>query len=87
MYRYNDAHRVDGVMAPLLTSKRRSDNTTGVKGVSEVVKKGNRLYRASITIDHRKIFLGEYSTVEEAARARKAGEERYHKPYLRGDQS
>lgn len=52
----------------------RSDNTSGVKGVSKT-KEGR--YRAYITVDHKQKSLGQYATLEEAAEARKHGEELY----------
>ena len=52
----------------------RSDNTSGVKGVSKT-KAGK--YRAYITVNHRQKSLGQYDTLEEAAEARKRGEELY----------
>lgn len=70
----------DGVFSPILKSKRRSDNTTGVKGVS--LNRRNGKYRAQISIKGKKIYLGEYPTIEQAAKAREAGEEKYHSPYL-----
>lgn len=84
---YNETHlRVDGVFTPLLTSKLRTDNTTGIKGVSRVEKKDKVLYRATIKAKGHQYFLGDYTTIEAAAKARKAGEEKYHNPYLmKGD--
>jgi len=83
---YGKEHlRVDGVFTPLLKSKTRSDNKTGVKGVSIVNKNGVGLYRASIKVKGKKYFLGDHATIEAAASARKVGEEKYHKPYLGDD--
>ncbi len=45
------------------------------------------MYRAQITIKRKKYFLGEYPTLEEAAAARKRGEEIYHKPYLEDEKN
>jgi len=69
-----------GVFIPALRKKIAKNNTTGVKGVCYNSRTG--MYRAQITIKRKKYFLGEYQTLEEAAAARKRGEEIYHKPYL-----
>lgn len=53
----------------------KSNNTTGVTGVS-LASKGQG-YRAYITVNRRRIGLGTYKTLNEAARARYAAEERY----------
>ncbi|MFD1268101.1 hypothetical protein [Paenibacillus motobuensis] len=77
---YNDKNlRNNGVFVPLLMSKLRADSSTGIKGVSPV--KGGR-YRAHIGVKGQKIYLGEYASKERAAAARKAAEEKYHKPLL-----
>lgn len=72
--------RVDGTYIPSLRSKLRSDNTTGVKGVS--VRRDNGKYRAALTIRGERKYLGEFSKLADAARARQLAEERYFKPYL-----
>ncbi|MGG1613529.1 hypothetical protein [Paenibacillus phoenicis] len=38
--------------------------------------------RARIRVKGMSYYLGEYDTIEEAAAAREAGQEKYHKPYL-----
>lgn len=53
----------------------KSNNTTGVTGVSKG-KKGIG-YRAYINVDKKRIELGTYSTLEEAARVRHCAEEKY----------
>jgi hypothetical protein len=53
----------------------RSDNATGVSGVS--IGRGGKGYRAYITVGKRRIELGTYKTLQEAARARYAAEEKY----------
>jgi hypothetical protein len=81
---YNESNlRVNGVMTPALKRKVRSDSSTGVKGVSRRVdKNGKESYVATITIKGRTYYLGRFKTLEEAAQARKAGEKKYHQPYL-----
>ena len=66
------------VVCPEDSSKNmpvRSDNTSGITGVA-LASKGVG-YRAYITVKGKRIGLGTYPTVEEAARARYAAEERY----------
>lgn len=74
---------VDGVYTPILKSKIRNDNNTGVKGVYSTKRKDKIKYRASIGIKNKQYHLGYFDTVEEAADARRAGEEKYHQPYLK----
>ena len=54
---------------------RRSDNATGVTGVS--YHKAKRKYEVHITVDSVYIYLGAFSTLEEAAKARKEAEIKY----------
>lgn len=66
------------VVSPEDSSKNmplKSNNTTGVTGVSK--GRGGKGYRAYITVDKRRIELGTYPTLEQAARTRYAAEERY----------
>ena len=49
-------------------------NTSGVRGVSPHGKSG---WRATINVRSKQINLGTYATIAEAAKARKAGEEKY----------
>ena len=74
---------IDGVVVPYLTRKARSDNRSGVKGVSiNTLKSGEKRYKAHITIKGKTIHLGTFKTLEEAEQARKKAEEVYHKPYI-----
>lgn len=62
----------------LLESRKINKNSsTGVRGVCRGHRKA---YRAYISIRRKHISLGEYDTLEEAAAARKAGEEKYFSP-------
>lgn len=72
----------DGVFTPLLKSKLRVDNRTGIKGVYPIERKKSTKYLAKIGLKNKEIYLGIYDTIEEAAKARKLGEQRYHEPYL-----
>ena len=53
----------------------KANNTTGVTGVSKGC--GKKGYRAYITVGKRRIELGTYPTLQEAARARYVAEEKY----------
>ncbi|WZY01358.1 hypothetical protein NSQ26_04790 [Bacillus sp. FSL W7-1360] len=65
-----------------LTTKTRTDNRSGVKGVSIKQYKKSTKYIARITIKGKTIPLGTFDTLEEAATARKQAEEKYHQPFL-----
>jgi hypothetical protein len=84
LYEYNKKHSFkDDVFVPVLKSKVRKDNTTGIKGVTRVRKKnGEEVYKATIMIKGKTYFLGYHATLEAASEARKRGEDRYHRPYL-----
>lgn len=53
----------------------RSDNSTGVSGVS--LGRNGKGYRAYITVNKKRIELGTYPTLQEAARVRYVAEEKY----------
>ena len=75
-------YRINDILIPSLKRHRYKNNSSGVKGVSVVQKKNERRYKAEISIGKKKIYLGTFRSLEEAAAARKRGEEMYHKPYL-----
>lgn len=52
-----------------------SNNTSGVKGVCW--RKRNQKWRAYITVNHKRIELGDYINKEDAIEARKKAEEKY----------
>lgn len=83
---YNEQrHTVDGVFVPLLRQKTQHNNKTGVKGVSIRKGKNGRVrYIANITVRGKRIYLGIFPTIEQAAKARREAEEKYYKPYLEG---
>lgn len=64
----------------LLKSKRRKDNSTGVKGVAWM--KSLKKYRAIIGYNNRKIHLGDFDDLEKATEARLRAEKKYHKKRL-----
>lgn len=74
--------RVDDVLVHTLSRKVSSTNKTGVKGVSIVQKSGVVKYRVNISVKGKRIALGTYNNLDDAIKARKAGEEKYHKPYI-----
>lgn len=63
-----------------LTQKTRIDNTSGIKGVA--FHKSTNKWIAYIFLKNKQIYLGLFTTIEEAANARKKAEEKYFKPIL-----
>lgn len=81
----NDARRnlhfVDGTCIEWLESrKKRSDNTTGYKGIS--LRKNGR-YLAKIGFQNRQYYLGTYSSIEHAVNARQEAETLLFESFLR----
>lgn len=64
----------------LLTQGKRTDNTSGVKGVSFHRRSGK--YMAYITLAGKRRYLGLFATVEEAAVARREAEIELFDPIL-----
>jgi hypothetical protein len=60
----------------LRNAQQRSDNTSGVTGVSW--HKTRKKWRADIKVDGRCVYLGLFDTLEEAAAARLAANEQYN---------
>lgn len=60
--------------------KLNSNNKTGVKGVSFIASR--QKYRAQIIFKRKVINLGEFDKLEDAAEARKKGEDMYFAPVL-----
>jgi HNH endonuclease len=58
------------------------DNTSGVKGVG-LLKTGRRRYKAYITRNYRQHYLGVFTTLEEAAAARRDAEQMLHGEFTR----
>ena len=67
---------VDGLRSSM-NMPLRSDNSTGVTGVSNKLKGGSKGYRAYITVNKKRIELGTYKTLEDAMNARRAAEDHY----------
>lgn len=57
----------------------RKDNTSGIKGV--YWNKELNKWRVRIQINYKRVFIGDYDTLEEAKIARMKAEEKYHKEY------
>ena len=70
----------DGTRLCGLTQKTRNDSSTGVKGV--YVNHRNGKYVAEIKLAGEKYWLGEFSTLEEASKRRKAAESILFDPIL-----
>jgi len=70
---------VEGTNLKSLSEKMSKNNTSGYKGVYRMK---NGKYRAGIYFKGKNIHLGVYDTKEDAAKARKVGEETYFKPML-----
>lgn len=63
----------------MINQSMNSRNTTGIRGVTKA-EKGR--YRAQINIRGKHICLGRYTTIEEAQKARLAGEAKYFDPII-----
>lgn len=62
-----------------MNSHIRSDNTSGVKGVSWCSR--DNVWEAWIRINHERIYLGKYNKFEDAVKMRKQAEEEYFGEY------
>jgi hypothetical protein len=62
-------------LSPSYKRKTNKNSSTGVTGVCMYGSTGK--YRAYISVDHRTIELGHYDTIEDAAAARRDGEDKY----------
>ena len=74
---------IDGVQVPLLTKKVRSDSRTGHKGVQRRVRNGKEKFEAYITVKGKRKYIGTYSKLDDAIKARKAAEKEYFEPYIK----
>ena len=75
------AMNYDGTNISLITRPEKRPNRGNNSGVLGVSPKGNR-FRATIFLRGKQVYLGTYNTIEEAAEARKLGEEKYFKPVI-----
>lgn len=71
---------VEGTLLTALKQKMRSDNTSGIKGVSW--DKKNQKWEANIHFRGKKIRLGRFIEKQDAIGARKEAEEKYFEPIL-----
>jgi len=71
---------VDGTRLDMLKSRKRKNNTSGIKGVSW--SKRDRKWVAYISFQQKQIHLGCFDKLEDAAAARKEAEEKYFAPIL-----
>ena len=76
-----EKYAVEGTSIPSIKPDRalNKNSTTGIKGVSQL-KNGS--YRAYIFRGRKQIDLGRYPTLEEAAEARRRGEQQYFAPVI-----
>lgn len=72
-------HSIENTNALLFDQKVAKNNKTGVKGVHKT-KDGR--YRAYISFNGKREYLGFFDTLEEAREVRKEAEERLYKPFL-----
>lgn len=71
---------VDGTKLSGLTQKVRCDNSTGVKGV--YLEKRSGKFVAEIRLRGKKYWIGKYSSLEDAKKARERAEEELFDPIL-----
>lgn len=74
------AEHVENTLLCNLTSKLRTDNTSGHKGVYRLKRK--QRWVAYINFQRKRYYLGEFKNYEDAVKARELAEERYFKPIL-----
>ena len=70
----------EGTRLDFLNNKISRANTSGVRGVS--FKKDKMKYKATIGFKGKTYFLGYFSNIEDAKKAREKAEEKYYKPIL-----
>lgn len=71
----------EGTRLDFLNNKISRANTSGVRGVS--FKKDKMKYKATIGFKGKTYFLGYFSNIEDAKKAREKAEEKYYKPILK----
>ena len=57
----------------------RKDNTSGVKGINW--NKDSNKWRVRIQVNKKRIFIGDFDTLDEAKKARENAAKKYHKDY------
>lgn len=81
---HEKSDRVDGTRKTALKAKLHVGNKSGHKGV--IWLESRKKWRAYIGFQGKQIALGYFDEKEDAIAARKAAEEKYHKPYLEDDE-
>ncbi|WP_110929735.1 HNH endonuclease [Paenibacillus bouchesdurhonensis] len=76
------ADRIDGTRKTALKAKLHKDNKSGHKGV--IWMESRQEWKSYIGFKGKNITLGYRKNKEDAITLRKAAEEKYHKPYLEG---
>ena len=76
---YDHTTHIDGTCLELLDSRRRSDNTSGYRGVH---RQGGK-WVATIGFKGESRYLGIYPDIKDAVRAREAAEKELFEPFLR----
>ncbi|MCD8365832.1 MAG: transcriptional regulator [Clostridiales bacterium] len=72
----DNLHMVDGTCMEFLeTKKKRTDNTSGFRGICRM---GNHKYRADIGFKGKRFYIGTFEKLEDAVQARKLAEEKIH---------
>jgi len=74
---------IDGVQVPLLQKKVRRDSRTGHKGITIRKRYGKTYYEVSIGFKAKRKYIGTFKELEDAIKARKQAEEKYHDPYIK----
>lgn len=82
-YLHRDA--IDGTRKSALTSKLHKNNKSGHKGVRW--NESRNKWTVTIGFQRKQIFLGNYDILDDAVEARKTAEEKYHLPYLGGQEN
>lgn len=76
----NRLHFVDGTCVEFIEKRqRRSDNKTGVAGVSV---HGTR-FRVNLTFQGKRHYYGTFDTLEEAVQVRRVAEKEFYEPFLK----
>ena len=75
------AKQYDGTSISLISRPPNRPNRGNVTGVLGVSPQGKR-FRAVLYLRGKQVRLGAYDTIEEAAEARRLGEEKYFKPII-----
>lgn len=74
------ANMVEGTNLGNISGKLPKNNTSGVKGVFWNTSKGR--WEATLTFQGKRHYLGTYDKIEDAAKARREAEEKYHIPIV-----